>query len=177
VIKLPIPSLEGLTTERLVFRRPVLADRNWWMEYINDPKAIRFMPFTVGSEAHAELFIQRSIDRAARDGSGLHVITDRITNAPVGMVGLLTQEVAGVMELEIGYHLVPSAWGQGFATEAAIACKAFAKTHQLAPTIVSLIDPGNTSSQAVAKRNGMVFDKRGVHRGEEVLVFRVSILE
>jgi [ribosomal protein S5]-alanine N-acetyltransferase len=83
--------------------------------------------------------------------------------------------VDGMMELEIGYHLVPSAWAHGFATEAAKACKAFAERHQLAPSIVSLIDPKNTKSQAVAKRNGMAFDKRGIHRGEEVLVFRVAL--
>lgn len=174
MIKLPIPSLEGQVTERLIFRRPTMDDRGWWMEYISDPEAIRFMPFT-GSEADGEGFIQWAIDRAARDGSGLHVITERTTGKPVGMVGLLTQEVDGVMELEIGYHLLPSAWGKGFATEAAMACKEFARTHQLAASIVSLIDPDNTNSQAVAKRNGMLFDKRGIHRGEEVLVFRVPL--
>ncbi len=173
MIRLPIPSLEVLTTARLVFRRPSMADSEWWMEYMNSAEAIRFMPFTLGSKDDVALFIQRALDRMARDGSGLHVITDRGTSMPLGMVGLLTQEVDGTTELEIGYHLLPSAWGHGYATEAAMACRDFAWQHALAPSVVSLIDPGNTSSQAVAMRNGMRFEKHALHRGEEVLLYRV----
>lgn len=177
MIKLPIPSLHGLTTARLLFRTPERADRSWWMGYMNDAASIRFMPFTPGSEADCDAFIQRSLDRLSRDGSGLHAIIRRDQGTPVGMIGLLTQEVDGIAELEVGYHLLPSATGQGFATEAAIACKAFAREHALAPSLVSLIDPENVTSQAVARRNGMRFDKMGLHRGEAVMVFRVPIAE
>ncbi|MBP8822348.1 MAG: GNAT family N-acetyltransferase [Flavobacteriales bacterium] len=172
-VNLPIPSMEGVTTERLAFRHPVMEDCSWWMEYLDNAEAIRFMPFTVGSKADCEFFIQRSLDRIARDGSCLNVITDHGTNKPVGMIGLLTQEVDGVAELEIGYHLLPSAWGHGYATEAAMACKAFVIRHALAPSVVSLIDPGNFASQAVARRNGMELERLGTHRGEPVMVFRV----
>lgn len=172
-MKLPIPTLDGLTTDRLLFRRPTMDDRSWWMEYINDAEAIRFMPFTLGNEADCTLFIQRSLDRIARDGSCLNVISGRATGVPIGFVGLLVQEVDGLPELEIGYHLLPSAWGRGYATEAAIACKEFAREHQLASSVISLIAPENTNSQAVAKRNGMVFERLGMHRGTEAMIFRV----
>jgi RimJ/RimL family protein N-acetyltransferase len=172
---LPIPSLEGLTTERLIFRRPKLDDRSWWMEYMNNAEAIRFMPFTLGSDTDRTLFIQRSLDRITRDGSCLNVISERATQKPVGMVGLLTQDVDGIAELEIGYHLLPSAWGHGYAGEAAMACKAFAREHALAPSVISLIDPDNVKSQAVAKRNGMRHEKDTVHRGMPAMVFRVEL--
>ena len=175
MLKLPIPSLEGLTSPRLLFRRPTMDDRAWWMEYMSNAEAIRFMPFTLGSHDDCTYFIQRSLDRAARDGSGLNVIIDRTMDRPMGMVGLLVQEVDGVTELEIGYHLLPSAWGRGYATEAAIACKEFAREHELAPSVISLIDPGNSNSQAVAKRNGMTLEKRTVHRGTDALVFRIAL--
>ncbi len=171
-ITLPIPSMEGVTTERLTFRHPVLEDRTWWMEYINHAEAIRFMPFTLGSVADCTAFIQRSLDRIARDGSCLNAITDHTTGKPIGMVGLLTQEVDGIAELEIGYHLLPTAWGHGYATEAAMACKAFAQQRALAPSLISLIDPQNFKSQAVARRNGMRHEKMGMYRGESVMVFR-----
>lgn len=174
-IHLPIPTMEGVSTERLTFRHPCLEDRTWFMEYINHAEAIRFMPFTLGSEADCEFFIQRSLDRIARDGSCLNAIIDHTTHEPVGMIGLLTQEVDGIAELEIGYHLLPSAWGHGYATEAAMACKAFAKRHALAPSVISLIDPGNIASQAVAMRNGMRLEGLGTHRGEQVMVFRVAL--
>ena len=175
MLTLPIPSLEGLTTERLTFRRPSLDDCSWWMEYMNNAEAIRFMPFTVGSETDCTAFVQRSLDRIARDGSCLNVVSESASNKPVGMIGLLTQDVDGIAELEIGYHLLPSAWGHGYAAEAAIACKVFAQKHALAPSVISLIDHENTKSQAVAKRNGMRFEKDTVHRGEPAMVFRVEL--
>ncbi|MBX2972512.1 MAG: GNAT family N-acetyltransferase [Flavobacteriales bacterium] len=164
--------MHGIATERLLFRTTTMDDHSWWMEYINNAEAIRFMPFTLGSADDSRAFIQRSLDRLAKDGSGLNAIIERSICNSVGMVGLLTQEVDGVDELEIGYHLLPSAWGRGYATEAAIACKEFARAHGLAPSVISLIDHGNHASQAVAKRNGMVYEKDTVHRGVPAMVWR-----
>lgn len=174
MIKLPLPGLQDLHTTRLDFRRPEAADVIWWMEYINDATAIRFMPFTRGNEADARMFIDRSMERAREDGSGLHAVIDRHKRQPVGMIGLLTQTVDGAPELEIGYHLLPSAWGNGFASEAAIACKEFVRDLRLSPSVISLIDPDNTRSQAVAKRNGMTMEKDTVHRGTPAQVWRVN---
>lgn len=171
----PIPSLEGLNTERLIFRHPKMDDRSWWMEYINNAEAIRFMPFTLGSETDCTLFIQRSLDRIVRDGSCLNVISELATNKPVGMIGLLTQDVDDIAELEIGYHLLPSAWGHGYAIEAAMACKEFAQKHALESSVISLIDRDNVKSQAVAKKNGMRYEKDTVHHGMPAMVFRVAL--
>lgn len=176
-MRLPIPSMQGLTTQRLFFRTPVMADVSWWMEYINDAASIRFMPFTVGNEGDCRSFIQRSLERAAADGSGLHAIIEAGTDKPIGMVGLLTQVVDGVDELEVGYHLLPSALHRGFATEAAIACKEFARTNECHSSVISLIDHENFASQAVAKRNGMTYEKDTVHRGVPAMVWRVSFAE
>ncbi|MCB9184319.1 MAG: GNAT family N-acetyltransferase [Flavobacteriales bacterium] len=172
MIRLPIPSLLGLRTERLRFRPLTAADTAWWMAYISDSEAIRFMPFRQGNAEDCALMIQRSLDRYARDGSGLHALELLSTGEPVGQCGLLTQEVDGVQELEIGYHLLPDCRGKGYATEAAAACRRFAEERDLAPSVISLIDPGNTKSQAVALRNGMRPGKRTVHRGVEAIVFR-----
>lgn len=167
-----IPSMHGVTTERLLFRAVSMDDRHWWMEYINSAEAIRFMSLVVGSEDSCREFIQRALDRRATDGSGLNAIVELATGKPIGMIGLLTQVVDGVDELEIGYHLLPSAWGKGYASEAAIACKEFAHQHQCAPSVISLIDHENFASQAVAKRNGMSFEKDTVHRGTPAMVWR-----
>ena len=172
MITLPIPDLSGLRTERLTFRRLTPADVDWWMGYINDATAIRFMPFTVGSRADCALMIQRSIDRYAKDGSGLNALL-LDDGTPIGQCGLLTQEVDGLPELEIGYHLLPAFWGKGYASEAAMACKRSAFEHGLAPSVISLIDPENALSQAVAEKNGMQRGPRTAHRGVPADVWRV----
>ena len=175
MITLPVPSLEGLATERLRFRRLRAEDVEWWMAYVSSAEAIRFMPFTLGSRSDAALMIQRSLDRYAQDGSGLHAIVLRDTNEPVGQCGLLTQEVDGAQELEIGYHLLPFHWGHGYATEAAIAARRFAEEHRITTSVISLIDAENMPSQAVALRNGMHQVGRTIHRGTEALIFRVAL--
>ena len=176
MLTLPVPSLEGLTTDRLIFRQPTMADRAWWMEYHNNAEAIRFMPFVLGSEADCKQFIQWTLDRIPRDGTCLNAILEKESLRPVAMIGLLTQQVEGVIELEIGYHVLPSAWGKGYATEAAVASKEFARQHALAPSVVSLIDPGNEKSVAVALRNGMHFERNVIHRDEEVMLYRIDLL-
>ena len=167
--------MHGVTTERLLFRAISMDDRHWWMEYINSADAIRFMSLTVGGEDSCREFIQRALDRQRTDGSGLNAIIEQASGKPVGMIGLLTQVVDGVNELEVGYHLLPSAWGKGYATEAAIACKEFARQHKVVPSVISLIDHENFASQAVAKRNGMTYEKDTVHRGVPAMVWRVLL--
>ncbi len=174
MIHLPVPSLDGLMSERLLFRRLRTEDIDWWMGYMNNAEAIRFMPFSLGSRADGLLMIQRSLDRYAQDGSGLHAIVSRTSNEPLGQCGLLTQDVDGEQELEIGYHLLPAQWGQGYATEAAVAVRRFAEQHQIAPTLISLIDAENHRSQAVALRNGMQRTGSTIHRGTPALIFRTA---
>lgn len=164
MVKRPIPTLHGLRTARLTFRRLTMADADWWMAYIRSDEAIRFMPFTKGSRPDCERMIQRSLDRYAADGSGLNALL-LADGTPVGQCGLLTQDVEGILELEVGYHLLPDHWGRGYATEAANACKRHVFEHVLAPSLISLINPGNTRSQAVAIRNGMAREGRTIHRG------------
>ena len=177
MITLPIRSLHDLLTERLRFRKLLATDVDPWMGYINSAEAIRFMPFSVGSRDDCAAMIQRSLDRYATDGSGLHAVELRSTGELIGQCGLLTQTVDGVLELEIGYHFLPAHWGKGYAAEAAIACKLFAQEHALAPSVISLIDAENVRSQGVAKRNGMVYEKETVHRGVPALVFRVILAQ
>lgn len=173
MVKLPIPSLEGLATGRLRFRRITPADVDTWMSYIDSAEAVRFMGFTPGSRSDCEAMIQRSLDRYAQNGSGLNMLERRDTGEPVGQCGLLVQEVEGVTELEIGYHLLPAHWHQGYATEAAQACRDLAFRLELAPSLISLIDPGNTASQRVARRNGMVLEKHVRWRDMDIQVHRI----
>ena len=175
MITLPIPSLQGFTTERLRFRHLTLDDVDLWMPYINSAEAIRFMAFTQGSRADCTMMVQRSLDRYAQNGSGLNMLELRSSGEAVGQCGLLFQEVDGVAELEIGYHLLPAHWHQGYATEAAIACKHFAFARKLAPSLISLIDPENLASQSVARRNGMVVERTTLHRGQPVLIHRIAV--
>jgi RimJ/RimL family protein N-acetyltransferase len=55
--------------------------------------------------------------------------------------------------------LTKRAWGQGYATEAAIAIKDYATKHLGLSRIVALIHPANTKSERVALKIGLRYEK------------------
>jgi RimJ/RimL family protein N-acetyltransferase len=74
-------------------------------------------------------------------------------DAPVGCAGL--RPVPGSDDtLELGFHLRPEHWGQGFATEAARAVVAYAFTTVGARTLVAGHHPENLASRRVLEQLG-----------------------
>ncbi|MFC2753068.1 MAG: GNAT family N-acetyltransferase [Cardiobacterium sp.] len=66
----------------------------------------------------------------------------------------LSQGEHGATEYEIGWHLLPAHWGNGYATEAAQAMLARARAVGLRQ-VVAVTRPDNRRSQAVMQRLGM----------------------
>ena len=92
----------------------------------------------------------------------------------IGDCGLMRQSVDEASEVEIGYHARRDLWGQGFATEAARACREFAFTHLPVNRLISLIRPENMQSRRVAEKNGMRVVKQVIWRGLEHCVYAVE---
>lgn len=73
----------------------------------------------------------------------------------IGQCGLTLQEYKNEQVLEIGYLLRKEFWGNGYATEAAKACKEYAFQTLKVNEVFSIIRDTNIASQQVAIRNGM----------------------
>lgn len=58
-------------------------------------------------------------------------------------------------QIEVGYQMVPGAWGQGFATEACARLLRFAFEMTDLPEVVANTDPENSKSQRVLEKCGM----------------------
>ena len=95
-------------------------------------------------------------------------------NRFVGQVGLVAQEIGGETELEVGYLLLRSCWGNGYATEAARACCDYGFRELGAERLISLIDPRNEPSQRVAERLGMRFEREIEKWDKRVRLYSVS---
>lgn len=63
----------------------------------------------------------------------------------------------GINEYEIGFHLRPGFWGQGYAAEAAEAVIHYAFTHLKAEKLFAGHNPKNTASQKVLRRLGFTY--------------------
>ncbi len=103
---------------------------------------------------------------AAQGGSAPHQL--------IGDCGIICQLVDGGYLYEIGYHLRRDLWGQGLATEAAIACRDWGFAHLKTERLISLIRPENLRSRRVAERNGMTVWKEVNWRGFLHCVYSVE---
>jgi len=92
----------------------------------------------------------------------------------IGDCGIIRQHVENEFLYEIGYHLRRDHWGQGFATEAATACRDWAFANLKTDRLISLIRPENLPSRRVAERNGMVVWKEINWRGLRHHVYAIN---
>ena len=81
-------------------------------------------------------------------------IAKRSSGECIGFCGFSFHEVAGEWLWELGYRLLQHEWGQGFATEAATACRDWFFTSTPHRKFVLMIDPANVASARVAEKIG-----------------------
>lgn len=107
------------------------------------------------SDSEVQDWLCRQIARYEAHGFGLWAVILRQTGELIGQCGLTLQPWGEQHVLEVGYLFQQAFWGQGYATEAAIACKRYAFDTLHADEVFSIIRDNNTASQNVALRNGM----------------------
>jgi len=143
-----------LETARIQLREFTPEDADALVRVLSDPETMRYYPAPY-DRAGVEHWIERNRQRYQDDGVGLWAMELKKTNELVGDCGIICQQVEGEYLYEIGYHLRRDLWGQGLATEAAIACRDWAFAHLKTERLISLIRPENLPSRRVAERNGM----------------------
>ena len=148
-----------LETQRLALREFQFEDLDALATILSDPETMRYYPMSFDRAAVAG-WIQRNRTRYANDGYGLWAMILKSTRELIGDCGLVRQSVDGVDEIEIGYHVHRDLWGQGFATEAARACRGFGFANLAIERLISLIRPENLASRRVAEKNGMTICKQ-----------------
>lgn len=164
-----------LLTERIMVRPLSLEEVPHWTEFLNNAEATAlFPPDMQPSPDRAQQWIERQLQRYITGQYGLAALIHRETGEFLGQCGLLAQVIDDQAELEVGYHLMPQHWHQGYATEAARAFRDWGFEHGLADSIISIINRLNLPSQAVATRNGMQREKATVWREIEVYVYRIT---
>jgi len=121
-----------------------------------DPEVMRYFP-SVLSPADNALLVRRIDEHFNEHGYGLWVLEIPGELEFAGFVGLLRVafEAHFTPAVEIGWRLVPAAWGKGYATEAAQAVLRHAFSVLGMKEIVSFTAAGNKRSQSVMRRLGM----------------------
>jgi RimJ/RimL family protein N-acetyltransferase len=148
-----------------VLRVPRLADADAIGEYLEDPEVMRFLGGRTVPRADAPTFVERWLDRWQGNGIGHFVLERRNDGRVLGRVGFVVwdtrtwrqatfAEAGQHSQPELGWALARAHWGQGYATEAALATRAWGRGECGVDALISLIAPQNIASQRLALRLG-----------------------
>jgi ribosomal-protein-alanine N-acetyltransferase len=164
--------MQIVETSRLILREFSANDADAMALVLTDAETMRFYPAPL-DRAGVEAWIARNLDRYAKDGHGLWAMILKSSGEVVGDCGLTIQNVGGLREVEIGYHVRRDHWGQGLGSEAARACRDFGFAHLPAERLISLIRPENLPSRRVAEKNGMTVWKEVIWANLQHLVYSI----
>ena len=164
-----------LETPCLILRQLTLADLEAVTALYNDP-IVMATKGGVRSPEQTKQQLQGYIEEYSSVGYCFWAVIYRQQNRFIGLCGLLDQQnVDGRAEVEVAYTLAKEYWNQGLATEAAQACKNYGFRVLGLRRLVSLIAPNNISSQRVAVKNGMVYEKDFVDKkGRTMRIYAVQ---
>lgn len=97
--------------------------------------------------------IERAIETFKEHGVCFWTVIHRETNSIIGQGGLVPISFNGP-EIELGYRLGKSHWGNGYATEIARAAAAYGFETLKLDRLVAVCDPENLGSRRVLKKSG-----------------------
>ncbi len=150
---------QAIETERLVLRRWRRRDRKPFAALNADPEVMEHFPSTLTRE-QSDAMVDRVEELFKSQGFGLWALEVKQTGHFIGFTGLnqVPFRAHFTPAVEIGWRLARSAWGQGYATEAARAALACGFEVVGLEEIVSFTATTNLRSQAVMRRIGMTRD-------------------
>ncbi|HET7272854.1 MAG TPA: GNAT family N-acetyltransferase [Rubrobacter sp.] len=115
------------------------------------------------SRERAEAAVREGIGEFDRHGFGLWAA--EMGEDFVGFCGLRLLDNAP--EVEVLYGITPSRWGEGFATEVALAMVRYGFDEAGLDRIVGIADRENAASRRVLEKIGMTFEEHVLYEGRE----------
>lgn len=143
-----------LETERLILRELEQNDFDDMCKLLQDP-VVMYAYEGAFNKQEVQEWLDKQLRRYQNDGFGLWGVVEKSSGELIGQCGITLQDYEGNQIPEVGYLFRKEFWHQGYATEAAIACKEYAFHTLHFKEIYSIIRDTNIASQNVAKRNGM----------------------
>ncbi|HEX4948060.1 MAG TPA: GNAT family N-acetyltransferase [Blastocatellia bacterium] len=149
-----------LETQRLRLRQFTTDDAAFIFVLLNDPAFLQNIGDKgVRSVADARDYLANGpLASYAEFGFGLWAVETKESAVLLGMCGLLKRET--LEDVDIGFAFLPQFRGQGYAVEAALAVRDYARDVLQLPRLVAITLPTNHGSMRVLEQIGMQFEKR-----------------
>ena len=147
-----------IETDRLFLRPFQESDFEDLKSVWGDRETMSFYPEPYSDERIRE-GISKQINTFKKNGYGLFAVLDKNTGAFLGDCGITIQDIDGVEEYEIGYHIKKEHWGLGYAPEAARAVKRYGFETLKLRKLSSYMESTHKQSRKVAEKIGMKLEK------------------
>jgi RimJ/RimL family protein N-acetyltransferase len=161
-----------LETERLLLREWHGSDFDAYAEICSDSEVMRYLggkPFTRLEAWRQMAFL---IGHWHLRGFGHWAVEEKESGRLIGRMGFLDPE--GWPGFEIGWTLGRASWGKGYATEGARVALEYAFTEMDREHVISLIQPANLPSIAVAERLGETYEGETTLMDIPVSIYGIS---
>lgn len=163
--------MQPITTKRLTLRSFERDDEEAAFAFFGDPDVMRFSlngPHT--SRKPTEDFILTNINRQERVGYSIWAVVETAPGSVIGMCGL-AEFGHGIGGIELAYRLRKDRWGQGFATEAALASVEYAFTELKLARLIGAVEPANLASVSVLEKCGFIRITRRDIAGKDAFLY------
>lgn len=156
-------------TERLILRSWAERDRAPLAAMGRDPEVMATLGPLLSPE-ESDAMIDRLAAIEAQHGHTFWAVERRDDGATLGFCGIVRGRPGTPIEgePEIGWRLARSAWGKGYAREAAAASLAWVWGHLPDAGVAAITTPGNARSWGLMERLGMIRDPAGDFRHPNV---------
>lgn len=150
-----------IETKRLLLREWQKSDLDPMAIINQDPKVMEFFP-SIRTYTETEKFINANISAYEKYGYCLYPVELKASGELIGFVGLnyTDWQAHFTPAVEIGWRLGAQFWGQGYATEAAMAVRDFAFNTLNLDELVSFTVPANVRSRKLMERLGFIHDPK-----------------
>lgn len=165
-----------LETERLEFRRYNNFDFEFLYSLMYDPVMVQYIGLgKTRTREETWNFLEWIYSSYEFDSNtGLMVLVNKRDGRLIGHSGLIPQTIEGKTELEIGCWISRGNWGNGYATEAGNALRAYGSSVFGNDRFIALLHPDNIASKRVAAKLGMNMEKEILVAGQNTQLYAVS---
>lgn len=147
-----------IETDRLLIREYVPEDLVQLYAILSDPATMSFWPAPFTLE-QVDDWIELNLDRYELHGFGRWAIILKDMQWLIGDCGIVRTEIDGQEENDLGYIIHMPFWNEGYATEAAIACRDYAFDELGMDRLCANMPTTHITSRRIAEKLGMTLEK------------------
>jgi len=161
-----------IETDRLLLRTFTIEDAPLIYNLNLDPEVIRYTLDPIRDIEHAREVLEKTIlPQYALYNHGRWAVHTKPGMEFIGWCGLKARPERN--EIDLGYRFIKSAWGKGYATEAAYACIQYGFEKLRLQRIIGRAMPGNKESLRVLEKCGMTYTGDEVVDGHPAKTYEI----